>query len=82
MSDILQRLPQFLGNHLMLSLGFVGVLGALIYFEIGQRFLSRLQSVDASRPDLADQPRERMVFDVASCRTTKKAMSQAHAMSP
>lgn len=34
MSDILHRLPEFLGNHLLLSLGFVGVLLALVAVEL------------------------------------------------
>lgn len=38
MSDFLHRLPDFLGNHLYLSLGFVGVLAALLLTE-GQRFM-------------------------------------------
>ena len=38
MSDFLQRLPEFLGNHLYLTLGFVGVLIALVATE-GQRFM-------------------------------------------
>ncbi|MGA8278466.1 MAG: rhodanese-like domain-containing protein [Rhodanobacteraceae bacterium] len=44
MSDIIQRLPGFLGNHLYLSLGFVGVLIALIVLE-GQRFLHGYKSL-------------------------------------
>ncbi len=37
MSEILQRLPEFLGNHLYLTVGFVGVLVALVAIE-AQRF--------------------------------------------
>lgn len=37
MSDILHRLPEFLGNHLYLTLGFIGVLVALAVTE-AQRF--------------------------------------------
>ena len=37
MSDILHRLPEFLGNHLYLTLGFIGVLVALLVTE-AQRF--------------------------------------------
>ena len=37
MSDILQRLPEFLGNHLVLTLAFFGVVIALILTE-AQRF--------------------------------------------
>lgn len=37
MTDFLHRLPEFLGNHLYLTLGFVGVLIALIVTE-AQRF--------------------------------------------
>ncbi|HEY0229745.1 MAG TPA: rhodanese-like domain-containing protein [Dokdonella sp.] len=36
MSDILHRLPEFLGNHFYLTLGFVGVLVALIVTEMQQ----------------------------------------------
>ncbi|GAA0710938.1 rhodanese-like domain-containing protein [Dokdonella soli] len=38
MSDILHRLPEFLGNHFYLTLGFVGVLFALLVTE-AQRFM-------------------------------------------
>lgn len=37
MSDFLHRLPDFLGNHLYLTLGFIGVLLALVVSE-AQRF--------------------------------------------
>ena len=37
MSDFLQRLPDFLGNHLYLTLGFIGVVLALVVTE-AQRF--------------------------------------------
>ena len=37
MSDFLQRLPDFLGNHLYLTLGFIGVMLALVVTE-AQRF--------------------------------------------
>ncbi|HEY6943185.1 rhodanese-like domain-containing protein [Dokdonella sp.] len=37
MSDVLHRLPEFLGNHVYLTLGFVGVLVALFVTE-AQRF--------------------------------------------
>ncbi|NCT69046.1 MAG: rhodanese-like domain-containing protein [Rhodanobacteraceae bacterium] len=37
MSDFLHRLPEFLGNHLYLTLAFVGVLIALVVVEV-QRF--------------------------------------------
>ena len=33
MSDFLQRLPEFLGNHISLTLGFIGVLIALLVTE-------------------------------------------------
>jgi rhodanese-related sulfurtransferase len=38
MSDVLHRLPEFLGNHLYLTLAFVGVLVALVVTE-AQRFM-------------------------------------------
>ena len=34
MSDFIHRLPDFLGNHLYLTLGFVGVLIALVMTEL------------------------------------------------
>jgi rhodanese-related sulfurtransferase len=37
MSQFLDRLPEFLGNHIYLTLGFVGVLIALVVVEV-QRF--------------------------------------------
>ena len=36
MSDFIHRLPEFLGNHLYLTLGFVGVLIALVMTELSQ----------------------------------------------
>lgn len=38
MSDILHRLPEFLGNHFYLAIAFVGVLVALLVTE-AQRFM-------------------------------------------
>ena len=38
MSDVLHRLPEFLGNHFYLTLAFVGVLVALLVTE-AQRFM-------------------------------------------
>ena len=38
MSDVLHRLPEFLGNHFYLALGFVGVIVALVVTE-AQQFL-------------------------------------------
>ena len=38
MSDILHRLPEFLGNHIYLTFAFVGVLFALLFTE-AQRFM-------------------------------------------
>jgi rhodanese-related sulfurtransferase len=38
MSDVLHRLPEFLGNHLYLTLAFVGVFVALVATE-AQRFM-------------------------------------------
>lgn len=36
MSEILHRLPEFIGNHPFLSFGFIGVLAAMIAMEINQ----------------------------------------------
>jgi rhodanese-related sulfurtransferase len=36
MSDFIHRLPEFLGNHLYLTLGFIGVLVALLMTELQQ----------------------------------------------
>jgi rhodanese-related sulfurtransferase len=36
MSDFIHRLPEFLGNHLYLTLGFIGVLIALLMTELSQ----------------------------------------------
>jgi rhodanese-related sulfurtransferase len=35
-SEILQRLPEFVGNHPFLSFGFLGVLAALVATEFGR----------------------------------------------
>ncbi|SFN29880.1 rhodanese-like domain-containing protein [Dokdonella immobilis] len=36
MSEILHRLPEFIGNHPFLSFGFIGVLVALVALEFGR----------------------------------------------
>lgn len=36
MSEILHRLPEFIGNHPFLGFGFIGVLAAMIAMEINQ----------------------------------------------
>jgi len=36
MSDFIHRLPDFLGNHLYLTLGFIAVLIALLVTELQQ----------------------------------------------
>ena len=36
MSEILHRLPEFIGNHPYLSFGFIAVLGAILATEIGR----------------------------------------------
>lgn len=38
MSDLLHRLPEFLGNHFYLTLGLIGVIVALLFTE-AQRFM-------------------------------------------
>jgi rhodanese-related sulfurtransferase len=35
-SEILHRLPEFIGNHPFLSFGFIGVLAAIIATEVGR----------------------------------------------
>ncbi|HET6545445.1 MAG TPA: rhodanese-like domain-containing protein [Rhodanobacteraceae bacterium] len=44
MSDIIQHLPEFFGNHAYLALGFVAVLIALVVVE-GQRFVRGYKSL-------------------------------------
>lgn len=36
MSEILHRLPEFIGNHPFLSFGFIGVVAAMIAMEVNQ----------------------------------------------
>ncbi|MEO8460262.1 MAG: rhodanese-like domain-containing protein [Dokdonella sp.] len=65
MSEFFHLLPQFIGNHPLLGLGFIAVLGALIYFEIG--LLTRgYKALTPAGLTLLINRENAMVFDVAS----------------
>jgi rhodanese-related sulfurtransferase len=65
MSDFLQRLPEFLGNHLYLTLGFVGVLIALVATE-GQRFMRGYKALTPAGVTQLVNRENALLIDVSS----------------
>ncbi|MGA9343306.1 MAG: rhodanese-like domain-containing protein [Rhodanobacteraceae bacterium] len=71
MSDILQRLPEFLGNHLYLALGFAIVLTALIVVE-GQRFFRGYKSLTPGGLTLLINRDNALVIDMSPLQDYEK----------
>lgn len=65
MSDFLQRLPEFVGNHLLLSLLFVALLIALLVTEVMKR-TSKLKSITPADLTLLINREDAVVFDLSS----------------
>jgi rhodanese-related sulfurtransferase len=64
MTDIIAHLPEFLGNHPYLALGFLAVLIALLVVE-GQRFVRGYQSVTPGGLTLLINRENALVVDLS-----------------
>jgi rhodanese-related sulfurtransferase len=71
MSDFLQRLPEFLGNHLYLTLGFIGVLLALVVSE-AQRFTRGYKGLTPAGLTHLINRENALVIDVSSLQDFEK----------
>jgi rhodanese-related sulfurtransferase len=71
MSDFLHRLPEFLGNHLYLTLGFIGVLLALVVSE-AQRFTRGYKSTTPAGLTHLINRENALVIDVSSLQDFEK----------
>jgi rhodanese-related sulfurtransferase len=71
MSDFLHRLPEFLGNHLYLTLGFIGVLLALVVSE-AQRFTRGYKSTPPAGLTHLITRENALVIDVSSLQDFEK----------
>lgn len=65
MSEILQRLPEFLGNHPILSVAFFGILFAVIASEAGRLFRGYKELTPAELTKLINTE-SALVVDVSS----------------
>lgn len=65
MSEFFHLLPQFIGNHPLLCLAFIGVLGALIYIELG-RFTRGYAALTPAGLTLLINRENALVVDVSS----------------
>lgn len=65
MSEFLHRLPEFLGNHLYLTLGFVGVLVALLVTE-AQRFTRGYKALTPAGLTQLINREDALLIDVSS----------------
>lgn len=65
MSDILHRLPEFLGNHFYLTIGFVGVLVALLVTEAQRVMRGYVALTPAGLTQLINRENA-LVIDVSS----------------
>ena len=71
MSDFIHRLPEFLGNHLYLTLGFIGVLLALIVSE-AQRFTRGYKALTPAGLTHLINRENALVIDVSSLQDFEK----------
>ena len=62
---MLEQLPEFVGNHPVLSLLFIGLLGTLIYTEISRKF-RRFAEVSSSQLTLLINRQDATVLDVSA----------------
>jgi rhodanese-related sulfurtransferase len=65
MSQFLDRLPEFLGNHIYLTLGFVGVLIALVVVEV-QRFTRGFRALTPAGATQLINRENALVFDLSA----------------
>jgi len=71
MSDFVHRLPEFLGNHLYLTLGLIGVLTALIVTE-GQRFMRGFKALTPAGLTHLINRENALLIDVSSLQDFEK----------
>ena len=71
MSDFIHRLPEFLGNHLYLTLGFIGVLLALVVSE-AQRFTRGYKALTPAGLTHLINRENALVIDVSSLQDFEK----------
>ncbi|HEV7490005.1 MAG TPA: rhodanese-like domain-containing protein [Rhodanobacteraceae bacterium] len=71
MSDFVHRLPDFLGNHLYLTLGFVGVLVALLVTE-AQRFTRGYKALTPAGLTQLINRENALLIDVSSVQDFEK----------
>ncbi len=71
MSDFLHRLPEFLGNHFYLTLGFIGVLVALLVTEV-QRFTRGYKALTPAGLTQLVNRENALLIDVSSLQDFEK----------
>lgn len=71
MSDFLHRLPEFLGNHLYLALGFVGVLVAIAVTE-AQRFTRGYSALTPAGLTLLINREDALLIDLSTVQDFEK----------
>jgi rhodanese-related sulfurtransferase len=71
MSDFLHRLPDFLGSHLYLTLGFIGVLLALVVTEL-QRFTRGFKALTPAGLTQLVNRENALLIDVSSLQDFEK----------
>ena len=71
MSDFVHRLPEFLGNHLYLTLGFIGVLVALLVTE-AQRFTRGYKALTPAGLTQLINRENALLIDVSSLQDFEK----------
>lgn len=71
MSDFIHRLPEFLGNHLYLTLGFIAVLTALLVSEL-QRFTRGYKALTPAGLTQLVNRENALLIDVSSLQDFEK----------
>lgn len=71
MADFLHRLPEFLGNHFYLTLGFIGVLVALLVTEV-QRFTRGYKALTPAGLTQLVNRENALLIDVSSLQDFEK----------
>ena len=71
MSDFMHRLPEFLGNHFYLTLGFIGVLVALLVTEV-QRFTRGYKALTPAGLTQLVNRENALLIDVSSLQDFEK----------
>lgn len=72
MSDILHRLPEFIGNHTILVMVFVGLLVAIVSSEVG-RLLRGYKEVNPAQLTLLVNREDALLLDMSAIADYEKA---------